>query len=67
MRLMCFSFLVLWGRAIVTLAGNLTARVSILRFSLNGLVLVAGMRVAACVVVVYCFKTLVPLHVSKMF
>ena len=47
MRLMCFSFLVLWGRAIVTLAGNFTASVSNLRFSLNWLVLVAGMRVAA--------------------
>ena len=46
------------------LAGNLTARVSILRFSLVWLVLVAGMRFAA---LVYCFKTLVPLHVSKMF
>jgi hypothetical protein len=44
---MCFSFLVLWGRAIVTLAGNFTASVSNLRFSLNWLVLVAGMRVAA--------------------
>ena len=36
----------LWGRSVIALAGNLTARVSILRFSLNGLVLVAGMRVS---------------------
>ena len=36
--LMCFSFLVLWDRAFIVLAGNLTARVSNLRFSLNWLV-----------------------------
>ena len=39
----------LWVRSVIALAGNLTARISILRFSLNGLVLVAGMRVAALV------------------
>ena len=33
-RLICFSFFVLWVRAITALAGNLTARVSILGFSL---------------------------------
>ena len=44
---MCFNFFALWVRAIVTLAGNFTASVSNLRFSLNWLVLVAGMRVAA--------------------
>jgi hypothetical protein len=46
---MCFSFLVLWVGAFIALAGNLTARVSILRFGLVWLVLVAGMRVAALV------------------
>ena len=48
-RLMCFSFFVLWVGAFIALAGNLTARISILRFSFNGLVLVAGIRVAALV------------------
>jgi hypothetical protein len=40
---------VLWVRAIIVLAGNLTDRVSILLFSLIWLVLIAGMRIAVLV------------------
>ena len=44
-RLMCFSFFVLWVSAIIALAGNLTARVSILHLSLVWLVLVASSQI----------------------